>query len=113
MAERPRASSAHISPSAHYTGYVWYRHQLADPAFVTRFGRWAHGLLDPRVAQQRPQVAQRRVVECPQLRRVAGVERRLPDGVQRQVRAVLKKRLLKALDDALLLVGAGNIDAVG
>lgn len=47
MAERPRASSAHISPSAHYTGYVWYRHQLADPAFVTRFGRWAYGLLRP------------------------------------------------------------------
>ena len=43
----PRTDSAHISPSAHYTGYVWYRHQLADPAFVTRFGRWAHGLLRP------------------------------------------------------------------
>ncbi len=47
MAKRSRASSAHISPSAHYTGYVWYRHQLADPAFVTRFGRWTHGLLRP------------------------------------------------------------------
>lgn len=47
MAERPRASSAHISPSAHYTGFVWYRHQLADPAFVTGFGRWVHGLLRP------------------------------------------------------------------
>lgn len=47
MAERPRASSAHISPSAHYTGYVWYRHQLAEPAFVTGFGRLAHRVLRP------------------------------------------------------------------
>jgi O-methyltransferase involved in polyketide biosynthesis len=47
MAERARASSAHISPSAHYTGYVWYRHQLAEPAFVSDFGRWVHALLKP------------------------------------------------------------------
>lgn len=47
MAERARASSAHISPSAHYTGYVWYRHQLADPAFVTGLGRFIHGVLRP------------------------------------------------------------------
>jgi O-methyltransferase involved in polyketide biosynthesis len=47
MAERARASSAHISPSAHYTGYVWYRHQLAEPAFATDFGRWVHALLKP------------------------------------------------------------------
>jgi O-methyltransferase involved in polyketide biosynthesis len=45
MAER--ASSAHISPSAHYTGYVWYRHQLAEQAFATDFGRWVHALLRP------------------------------------------------------------------
>ncbi|HLA29923.1 MAG TPA: class I SAM-dependent methyltransferase [Pseudomonas sp.] len=42
-----RASSAHISPSAHYTGYVWYRHRLAEPAFATGFGRLVHGLLSP------------------------------------------------------------------
>jgi O-methyltransferase involved in polyketide biosynthesis len=47
MAERARASSAHISPSAHYTGYVWYRHKLADPAFVTGLGRWFHSILRP------------------------------------------------------------------
>ncbi|MFZ3185940.1 MAG: class I SAM-dependent methyltransferase [Pseudomonas sp.] len=47
MAERARVSSAHISPSAHYTGYVWYRHQLADPAFATDLGRWIHGVLRP------------------------------------------------------------------
>jgi len=47
MSRQVRADSAHISPSAHYTGYVWYRHRLADPAFATRFGRWVHGLLRP------------------------------------------------------------------
>ncbi|QJP11707.1 class I SAM-dependent methyltransferase [Pseudomonas multiresinivorans] len=47
MAERIRADSAHITPSAHYTGYVWYRHQLADPAFATAFGRWVHGCVAP------------------------------------------------------------------
>lgn len=47
MPERVRASSAHISPSAHYTGYVWYRHRLADPAFITPFGRFVHKLLWP------------------------------------------------------------------
>jgi len=47
MPERSRTSSAHISPSAHYTGYVWYRHQLAEPAFVTAFGRFVHKLLWP------------------------------------------------------------------
>lgn len=47
MPERARANSAHISPSAHFTGYVWYRHQLADAAFMTGFGRFVHGLLSP------------------------------------------------------------------
>lgn len=47
MAERIRADSAHITPSAHYTGYVWYRHRLADPAFATAFGRWVHGFVAP------------------------------------------------------------------
>lgn len=42
-----RAKSAHISPSAHYTGYVWYRHRLSEPAFVTAFGRFAHSALLP------------------------------------------------------------------
>lgn len=43
----PRTDSAHISPSAHYTGYVWYRHQLSNQAFVTDFGRFAHAVLSP------------------------------------------------------------------
>ncbi len=47
MPERVRADSAHITPSAHYTGYVWYRHQLAEPAFATTFGRWVHGCVAP------------------------------------------------------------------
>lgn len=47
MSERVRADSAHITPSAHYTGYVWYRHRLAEPAFATAFGRWVHGCVAP------------------------------------------------------------------
>ncbi|SFD23956.1 O-Methyltransferase involved in polyketide biosynthesis [Pseudomonas citronellolis] len=47
MAERIRADSAHITPSAHYTGYVWFRHKLAEPAFATAFGRWVHGCMAP------------------------------------------------------------------
>jgi O-methyltransferase involved in polyketide biosynthesis len=40
-------SSARISPTAHYTGQVWLRHGLADPAFATREGRALHRLLAP------------------------------------------------------------------
>ncbi|WP_374439276.1 class I SAM-dependent methyltransferase [Pseudomonas panipatensis] len=47
MAEPVRADSAHITPSAHYTGYVWCRHQLAEPAFATRLGRWIHACVAP------------------------------------------------------------------
>ncbi|MFX7621104.1 leucine carboxyl methyltransferase, partial [Acinetobacter baumannii] len=35
------------TPSAHYTGYVWFRHRLAEPAFATVFGRWVHGFVAP------------------------------------------------------------------
>ncbi|CAD5107638.1 class I SAM-dependent methyltransferase [Zestomonas carbonaria] len=47
MSPRARTDSVHISPSAHYTGYVWYRHELSEPAFATGFGRFAHTLLTP------------------------------------------------------------------
>ncbi|MGK7046852.1 class I SAM-dependent methyltransferase [Pseudomonas aeruginosa] len=47
MVERERVDSAHITPSAHYTGYVWFRHRLAEPAFATVFGRWVHGFVAP------------------------------------------------------------------
>jgi O-methyltransferase involved in polyketide biosynthesis len=53
MPMRARASSAHISPSAHFTGYVWYRHNLSDPAFITAFGRFAHAVLRPLTAVAR------------------------------------------------------------
>ena len=36
MAER---GTARISPTAHFTGYVWYRHGLGDPALRTGAGR--------------------------------------------------------------------------
>ncbi|WP_028631400.1 class I SAM-dependent methyltransferase [Metapseudomonas resinovorans] len=47
MSRAARLDSAHITPSAHYTGYVWYRHHLAEEPFVTSFGRFAHGVLTP------------------------------------------------------------------
>ena len=42
--DRPRGprgprSSARISPTAHFTGYVWYRNGLGDRALMTRAGR--------------------------------------------------------------------------
>lgn len=40
-------NSASISPTAHYTGYTWYRHGLSHPALVTPQGRWLHGALRP------------------------------------------------------------------
>ncbi|MCY1283775.1 Leucine carboxyl methyltransferase [compost metagenome] len=47
MSRSTRLDSAHITPSAHYTGYIWYRHRLAEAPFVTPFGRLAYGLLAP------------------------------------------------------------------
>jgi O-methyltransferase involved in polyketide biosynthesis len=39
--------SARISPTAHYTGFVWYRNGLSHPAFKTREGQLLHGALRP------------------------------------------------------------------
>jgi O-methyltransferase involved in polyketide biosynthesis len=39
--------SARISPTAHYTGFVWYRNGLSHPAFMTREGWLLHSLLRP------------------------------------------------------------------
>lgn len=37
--------SSRISPTAHYTAYVWFRHGLSDRALVTPLGRLLHGAL--------------------------------------------------------------------
>lgn len=42
-----RTSSSHISPSAHFTGFMWYRRGLSNEAFVTTYGRLSHVLLQP------------------------------------------------------------------
>lgn len=42
--------SASISPTAHYTGYTWYRHGLSHPALATTEGRWMHAFLMPLTA---------------------------------------------------------------
>jgi O-methyltransferase involved in polyketide biosynthesis len=39
--------SDQISPTAHYTGYVWFRHGLSSPEFATREGRLLHAILTP------------------------------------------------------------------
>ena len=39
--------TSRISISAHYTGYVWYRHQLSDAVFTTPGGRLAAAALAP------------------------------------------------------------------
>jgi O-methyltransferase involved in polyketide biosynthesis len=36
-----------ISPTAHYTGFVWARNGMSDPAFVTREGRLLYSALAP------------------------------------------------------------------
>lgn len=43
----PPADPARISPTAHYTGFVWYRNGLSHPAFMTREGWLLHGALRP------------------------------------------------------------------
>lgn len=42
----PRSADS-ISPTAHYTGYAWFRHGLSHPALVTPQGRLLHGALRP------------------------------------------------------------------
>src|SRR5258708_13341459 len=37
--EMARAHPESISPTAHYTGYVWYAHGQSHDAFATRTGR--------------------------------------------------------------------------
>src|SRR5262245_57478892 len=41
------ASDARISPTAHYTSYVWFKNGLSHEALTSRFGRAAYGALRP------------------------------------------------------------------
>jgi O-methyltransferase involved in polyketide biosynthesis len=43
----PRRGSEAISPTAHYTGYVWYRNGLSHPALATPEGHALHLALRP------------------------------------------------------------------
>jgi len=38
----PREQAAHISPTAHYTGFTWFKYGLSHPAFATTEGRVMH-----------------------------------------------------------------------
>lgn len=42
-----RVLHSHISPSAHFTAYVWYRRGLSDAAFISTFGQFSHVVLRP------------------------------------------------------------------
>lgn len=42
-----RSRSELISPTAHYTGYVWFAHGQSHEAFATRTGRLLHAALRP------------------------------------------------------------------
>src|SRR5680860_1088598 len=46
----PERRSDAISPTAHYTGEVWRRAGLSDPALATREGRLLYGSLRPTMA---------------------------------------------------------------
>lgn len=37
----------HISFTAHYTGYIWYKMGISHPAFATKKGRWLAKLVHP------------------------------------------------------------------
>lgn len=51
LATMPRTEdSANVSPTAHYTGYVWARNGLSHPAFATIRGRLFHTVLRPPLA---------------------------------------------------------------
>src|SRR4051812_43465992 len=39
--------SSRISPTAHYTSQVWFRHGMSHPALETAFGRRLHAALAP------------------------------------------------------------------
>lgn len=39
--------TSRISISAHYTGYIWYKHGLSAPGFITGMGRVANAALSP------------------------------------------------------------------
>lgn len=41
------SDSSRISPTAHYTGFVWYRNGLSDPAFATSTGWLLFQILRP------------------------------------------------------------------
>lgn len=46
-------SAARISPTAHYTGYVWARHGLSHPGLETREGRLMFDALQPAMLASR------------------------------------------------------------
>jgi hypothetical protein len=46
-------NAARISPTAHYTGYVWARNGLSHPGLITREGRVLFASLQPAMLASR------------------------------------------------------------
>lgn len=43
----PLSEHRHISFTAHYTGYIWYKMGISHPAFATKKGKWLAKLVHP------------------------------------------------------------------
>ncbi len=43
----PALDTSRVSPTAHYTGYVWFRNGLSHPALVSQTGKLSFRLLQP------------------------------------------------------------------
>jgi O-methyltransferase involved in polyketide biosynthesis len=69
-----------ISPTAHYTGYVWYAHGQSHDAFATRQGRWMYQAL--RGANALAKVARLPTLEGMLLARHRLIDQRLTDAIE-------------------------------
>jgi O-methyltransferase involved in polyketide biosynthesis len=69
-----------ISPTAHYTGYVWYAHGESNEAFATRQGRWMYQALHG--ANTLARMARLPTLEGMLLARHRLIDQRLTDAIE-------------------------------
>ena len=75
------SGSESISPTAHYTGYVWFRNGLSDPALATVQGRVLFESLQP--AAHASRLLGGPTLEGYLLARHAAIDARLTDAIER------------------------------
>ena len=75
------SGSESISPTAHYTGYVWFRNGLSDPALATVQGRLLFEALQP--AARASRLLGGPTLEGYLLARHAAIDARLTDAIER------------------------------